>query len=156
MSYRAELRPTKERQRTLRRYGLTEETYAELLVLQEGVCAICRSAGSGRRSDNFVVDHDHVTGKVRGLLCHPCNRRRSNRDEWTPEPRRTTTAAADAEPVALRVGWYVRGNDSETGLPVKVSQPWAGDERYFDGDDWHTAPEGGWPTTTTKPSDLDG
>lgn len=55
----------------LARYGLTEASYAELLVKQNGVCAIC-AAVPGRRS--LAVDHDHRTGKVRGLLCTRCNR----------------------------------------------------------------------------------
>ena len=65
---------------TIRRYGLktnygiTPEHYNETLVKQEGGCAICRSATTGsKRSSHFHVDHDHTTGKVRGLLCHQCN-----------------------------------------------------------------------------------
>ncbi|MDM4722765.1 endonuclease VII domain-containing protein [Micromonospora sp. WMMA1363] len=59
-------------------YGMTIEEYAQLLVKQDGRCAVCRSIspGSNRaRSDlSFCVDHDHVTGHVRGLLCQACNR----------------------------------------------------------------------------------
>ncbi len=54
------------------RYGLTLETYDRLLDLQGGVCAICK--GSPKEGENLPVDHDHDTGAVRGLLCHPCNR----------------------------------------------------------------------------------
>lgn len=53
------------------RYGLTAETYADLLAFQDGRCAICKSANSGRPEWN--VDHDHVTNEVRGLLCSGCN-----------------------------------------------------------------------------------
>lgn len=64
----------------LKKFGLTAEGYAELLLRQGGGCAICKSttpAGRGR----FHVDHDHACcpgpgscGKcVRGLLCHHCN-----------------------------------------------------------------------------------
>jgi hypothetical protein len=58
---------------TLRaRYGITIEEYDQLLVLQEGVCAICKkSCTSGKR---LAVDHDHESGIVRGLLCRKCNR----------------------------------------------------------------------------------
>jgi hypothetical protein len=50
-----------------RRYGLTLEDVAELLRLQGGVCAVCLSR------DPDHVDHDHQTGRVRGLLCFSCN-----------------------------------------------------------------------------------
>jgi len=59
---------TIERQR-LYEYGLTQDEYLELLRQQGGTCPIC-----GGEPDPFVVDHDHRTGAVRGLLCGPCNR----------------------------------------------------------------------------------
>ena len=40
--------------------------------MQGGVCAIC--FGPGVASRRLAVDHDHNTGKVRGLLCADCNR----------------------------------------------------------------------------------
>jgi hypothetical protein len=53
------------------RYGITPEEYDELLVSQNGVCAICgEECSTGRR---LSVDHDHETGRVRGLLCSKCN-----------------------------------------------------------------------------------
>ena len=48
-------------------YGLTEDEYQELCRYQEGRCAICDT------NRKLVVDHDHVTNKVRGLLCRYCN-----------------------------------------------------------------------------------
>lgn len=41
---------------------------------QNGRCAICESADPGAGKSRFAVDHDHVTGRVRGLLCNPCNK----------------------------------------------------------------------------------
>lgn len=59
----------------LKKYGITPENYQELFKQQEGKCAICSSSevSVARRSYNLFVDHDHKTGKVRGLLCHHCN-----------------------------------------------------------------------------------
>jgi len=53
-----------------KRYGLTVEEYQTLLARQEEVCAICRTATDGKV---LAVDHDHLTGQVRGLLCDRCN-----------------------------------------------------------------------------------
>jgi len=55
----------------LRKYGITAQGYAELLFLQGGVCKICK--GPGKAYGRLVVDHDHETGVVRGLLCNTCN-----------------------------------------------------------------------------------
>jgi hypothetical protein len=51
------------------RYGLTPERFDEMVVDQEGRCAICRR----EFPQTPHVDHDHETGKVRGLLCRRCN-----------------------------------------------------------------------------------
>ena len=51
--------------------GVTVEQYDAMLDAQGGGCAICGNPPKTRRLD---VDHDHRTGKVRGLLCHRCNR----------------------------------------------------------------------------------
>lgn len=53
-----------------RKYGLTQKEYTEMLDKQKGVCAICGGVCTRR----LAVDHDHETGKVRGLLCNNCNR----------------------------------------------------------------------------------
>ena len=50
-------------------YGISGEEYRDLVIGQAGRCLICGRVP--RR--NLVVDHDHATGKVRGLLCHLCN-----------------------------------------------------------------------------------
>ncbi len=53
-------------------YGITREQYAELLESQGRRCAICRSDTPGGKGD-WHLDHDHATGRRRGLLCHACN-----------------------------------------------------------------------------------
>lgn len=58
------------------KYGISIETYDKLLAYQDFGCAICgRSEPNCTKSihGHLYVDHDHNTGKVRGLLCHPCN-----------------------------------------------------------------------------------
>lgn len=53
------------------KYGITAEDYAALLAYQGGKCFICERARGVRR--RLAVDHNHVTGEVRGLLCSKCN-----------------------------------------------------------------------------------
>lgn len=61
--------PEKVRARWRRwKYGLSEEAYDHLLFKQNHACAGCRVV------TKLVIDHDHNDGKVRGLLCDPCNR----------------------------------------------------------------------------------
>lgn len=52
-------------------YGMTLQDYDAMLAKQGGVCAIHR--GPNNINQPFHVDHDHKTGKVRGLLCNNCN-----------------------------------------------------------------------------------
>jgi hypothetical protein len=61
-----------ERNRTLRRYGITQDDFDRMLTEQGGRCAICATDSPGGRSA-WHIDHDHATGAVRGLLCHLCN-----------------------------------------------------------------------------------
>ena len=53
------------------RYGLTVEEYDQKLFDQNGLCAICQNPPDGKR--RLDVDHNHVTSKVRSLLCMKCN-----------------------------------------------------------------------------------
>lgn len=57
-----------QRKSKLKGYGLTPETYEAMLLKQNRLCLIC-----GEEMKSPVVDHDHETGKVRGLLCRVCN-----------------------------------------------------------------------------------
>lgn len=56
-----------------RLYGIDYNDYNTMLTEQNNSCAICKSTSAGRGHKHFSVDHDHITGKVRGLLCHNCN-----------------------------------------------------------------------------------
>lgn len=50
------------------RYGISLVEYNLMYENQNGLCCIC-----GKKKDKLVVDHNHKTGKVRGLLCSKCN-----------------------------------------------------------------------------------
>jgi len=70
-----------------RTYGITLDQYVNAYIDQEGKCKICKGEGfdtrrkgykeqppkKGQASVSLCVDHDHTTGKFRGLLCHRCN-----------------------------------------------------------------------------------
>lgn len=61
------------------KYGITPDDYQFFFQMQGGLCAICNKPETNLRSDrkglrSLAVDHDHVSGKVRGLLCGNCNR----------------------------------------------------------------------------------
>lgn len=64
-------RPGVQRNKTLAKYGISEADYQRRHEVQGGKCLLCRRPPpKGKR---LVVDHDHATGKVRGLLCKRCN-----------------------------------------------------------------------------------
>ncbi|MGA8903747.1 MAG: endonuclease domain-containing protein [Candidatus Bathyarchaeia archaeon] len=50
------------------RYGITEDEYHKMAAEQKQRCRIC-----GRTPKTLTIDHNHETGKVRGLLCRRCN-----------------------------------------------------------------------------------
>lgn len=69
-------RPYFRNHRLLERYGISLDDYNRMYARQRRRCAICRRPERRRlrgRIAPLVVDHDHVTGRVRGLLCHRCN-----------------------------------------------------------------------------------
>ena len=55
-----------------RKFGITLETRDQLAAHQDGQCAIC-GAEESALTKRLAVDHDHGTGRVRGLLCQNCN-----------------------------------------------------------------------------------
>ncbi len=56
----------------LRKYGLTVVEFDRMYQIQQGCCAICKRHQTAV-GKILEVDHDHKTGKVRGLLCRSCN-----------------------------------------------------------------------------------
>ena len=62
------------RSRNLRiKYGITTDKYDELLSAQGGGCAICGGTDNPDAT-SLAVDHCHITGRIRGILCGPCNK----------------------------------------------------------------------------------
>ena len=66
-------RYTEKRKKTIyfsqvkKKYGLTRDEYNRILESQGGHCAICPS------TERLVVEHNHETGEVRGIVCNKCN-----------------------------------------------------------------------------------
>lgn len=69
---RSQARDSAWERRLMQVYGITAEQYWAIYELQQGCCYLCRRATGARK--RLSVDHDHVSGMVRGLLCSPCNR----------------------------------------------------------------------------------
>lgn len=70
--------PHYTKQRKWQAYGVDATRYQEMLREQKGVCAICSQPekitdNASGKSKDLAVDHDHVTGAVRALLCSACN-----------------------------------------------------------------------------------
>lgn len=66
---RRKTRATRERLR--RKYGITPDQMKQMYISQNGCCAICHRKFED--SHDTCMDHNHITGKVRQLLCGPCN-----------------------------------------------------------------------------------
>ena len=57
-----------------RKYNIDLQTYEELLLSQNNKCKIYgANSNTDNRAEYFVIDHNHKTGKIRGLLCTKCN-----------------------------------------------------------------------------------
>jgi hypothetical protein len=56
--------------RLYQQYGITHEDYSQMLESQNGACKICKKRPQKRR---LFIDHNHKTGRIRGLLCGSCN-----------------------------------------------------------------------------------
>lgn len=80
-----------------RLYGIDPFTYETKLRYQQGLCAICLKPERAMRNgkpQRLSVDHDHQTGKARGLLCSACNR--------------ALGLLLEDDNTALRMGFYIR------------------------------------------------
>jgi hypothetical protein len=64
------------RRGVLKKYGLTIEEYNNVVESQDGLCAICKNPETRTirgKLKSLSVDHDHKTGRVRGIICDNCN-----------------------------------------------------------------------------------
>ncbi len=108
VSYHAEWakRNTVERSHYNRRltYGLEPEQYTAMLESQGGVCAIC---GRPPAKKSLEVDHDHKSGKVRGLLCWRCNSRLLSAAGVDPARLRRAALYLEQPPAEKVIGEHV-------------------------------------------------
>ena len=66
--------PDAARDRHLRRnYGITLAEFNRMVLKQGSKCACCGTSEPGGKHNQWCVDHDHITGAVRELLCKDCN-----------------------------------------------------------------------------------
>jgi len=104
--WRAELRRRKaanHEKRVQGVYGLKAGEYAQLYEFQQGRCALCRRAtGASKR---LAVDHDHVSGEVRGLACSVCNRLLGHARDKIAFFRRCILYLAFPPYKAMKEGW---------------------------------------------------
>lgn len=54
-------------------FDVTQEEWDAQFQAQDECCAICKTDHPGT-DRHWATDHDHVTGRLRGILCHPCNK----------------------------------------------------------------------------------
>ena len=101
-----------------RRYGVTEEQVGQMVVEQGGVCVICL------RAEAKHVDHDHMTGLVRRILCFKCN---GALGQFEDDPERLRFAAEYLE----LDGSQARRLILERGAPVFVRRT------HWSETEWH-------------------
>ena len=100
---------TTTRQAHLRRkYGIDLQTYEELLLSQGNKCKIC-GVGSNpdSRANYFVIDHNHSTGDIRGLLCTKCNA--------------LLGLALDSEDILERAKQYLKNSRVKYSTAIKIT-----------------------------------
>lgn len=98
--------PAPDRERMWKKYGIdiTYEEYQRLVLERGGKCDICGNVPRGRHNGGVLhVDHDHATGKVRGLLCSQCNTRLGhyeNYPDWYSRATRYLAGVKESDAVA--------------------------------------------------------
>ena len=93
-----------------RKFGITLGTYNKLLLSQNSVCAVCMCTPTSERNapySNLAVDHCHLTGNVRGLLCRCCN---------------TALGLLEANPMYIRAASIYLVNDYPSMPPIVTKE----------------------------------
>ena len=72
------------------KYGLSAEAYDSMVLAQGNKCAVCGDEPVRCSFKKLVIDHDHATGRVRELLCSPCN---TAIGQFRDDPARMESAA---------------------------------------------------------------
>jgi len=90
------------RAKTLRKYGLTLLEYDNMVKAQGGKCKICGDEKPGTLTGVWPVDHNHVTKRVRALLCSDCN---AGLGLFRDDPGCLRKAAVYLETVEERLRW---------------------------------------------------
>jgi len=93
-------RESSRRSALRRKYGISLEQYNELFNQQKGKCAVCERDHT-EFNTSLAVDHNHVTGEIRGLLCNYCNHRVVGRHRDAKLLRKL------ADYVEQGTGWFV-------------------------------------------------
>mgnify|MGYP001588454847 FL=1 len=88
-------------QRLKQTYGINGKQWDALFDLQNGICPICLAPlrkplnKDGKRASS--VDHDHKSGRVRGLLCHRCNKYRVGNNTLETAQRMVVYLSSDVD-----------------------------------------------------------
>lgn len=118
--------------RLRREYGITLEEYYKVLAYQNNSCAICKRPMSTMKS-RLALDHDHVTGRCRGLLCWTCNRALAsfkdrarlfrNAAEYLEKPPLVTALGREIITAPGRVGTKRRAKQLKKASDSKATTP---------------------------------
>ncbi len=88
----------KRLQNMIAKYGITIDDFERMNKEQNGVCKICNEPPALKTKwGRLAVDHCHTTGKVRGLLCYPCNTLLGNANDSRWRLRRAIDYLAASE-----------------------------------------------------------
>jgi len=99
----------------LGKFGITPEQYDLVLAAQNGGCAICGSTLGDENGRRLAVDHDHASGRVRGLLCVACNRQLGIFESFQEQALAYLGQYGDGHPLL---------NGEGTHSPIRESRGW--------------------------------